>query len=340
MPLTWNAIFLANIVDLDGDEGSLEQEITVTGTAGSAADPIGTAFAQFTVNDADGDDVWDRDNVGQGNETATRTQGGVTDTVNLDSVMVYDATIAYTTGGSATITAVMIQLTNGDIYLVPEYLANADNAALNAAPIRSITLNGQSNIATNLVADRQAGDFAVCFAAETRIAVPGGRAAAGDLRVGDVVATADGPMPVLWIGRRRVRAEGGNAPIGFAPGTVGNARTLRVSPEHRMLVTGWRAELLYGEGTVLVPAKALVDGRSVVREKGGWIDYVHVMTPAHAILDAEGAPAESFFPGREAMARLSPFDRLRIREVLPGGADAYPAVAPMIRRRDAVLLAA
>ncbi|MGR3541792.1 MAG: Hint domain-containing protein [Hasllibacter sp.] len=340
MPLTWNAIYLANILDLDSNESTLGQETTISGTAGSAANPIGTSFTQFTVNDTDGDNIWDRDNTGQGNETATRVENGVTDAVNLDSVMVYNSTITYTTGGTANITAVMIQLTNGDIYLVPEYLANADNDALNAAPIQSITLNSVSNNGTNLVADRQAGNFVPCFEASTRIAVPGGRRAAGDLAIGDLVATARGPQPVLWAGRRRVRATGANAPVRFAPGALGNAAALLVSPNHRRLVTGWRAQLLFGEDEVLVPAKALVDGVRVTIRPSGAIDYVHLLTPRHAILDAEGAAAESFHPGAFALDELPVRQRLEVLAALPCAPADYAPAAPVLRLREAMPLAA
>ncbi|WP_158259335.1 Hint domain-containing protein [Hasllibacter halocynthiae] len=309
-------------------------------TFGSANDPLAGKFAKFTVNDTDGDNRWDRDNNPSTQETATLVEGNDTELVLLDSAMGYDATLTYADGTTANISAVLAQLADGRFYLLPEFQNNSDVAAMEAGPIRSLRLNRSLTNDAQIVADRVATNFVPCFEAETRIAVPGGRARAGNLVAGDLLVTPDGPVPILWVGRSRVPASGGNAPVRFAPGAIGNARVLRVSPEHRMLVTGWRAELLYGEAAVLVPAKSLLGMAGVTREEGGWIDYVHILTKRHSILDAEGAAAESFFPGAEAMARLSPVDRLRILAALPDGIAAYGAAAPIIRSRSALPLAA
>ena len=39
-------------------------------------------------------------------------------------------------------------------------------------------------------------------------------------------------------------------PVEFAPGAIGNARPLRVSPQHRILLNDWRAQVFFGEDEV------------------------------------------------------------------------------------------
>ncbi len=118
----------------------------------------------------------------------------------------------------------------------------------------------------------------VCFAAGTRIATPGGEVPIEHLHPGDLVLTHDhGPQPLVWTGHRRVFARGALSPITFAAGVLGNQRALTVSPQHRMLVTGWRAELMFGEPSVLVRAKDLVDGDRVRRR--AW--RRHQLSPHH-----------------------------------------------------------
>jgi hypothetical protein len=52
-------------------------------------------------------------------------------------------------------------------------------------------------------------------------------------------------------------------------GTFGLHRRLVVSPQHRVLLTHWMAELMFGEDEVLVAAKDLVNDCSVRIVEGG-----------------------------------------------------------------------
>ena len=317
MPLTWNAIFMANVPDLDTDESTLATEFIFGSgaTAGSAADPLANDIVSFTVNDADSDNIWDNNNTGSGNETATLTEPGGSRTVNLDSTQVYNATLTYDDGSTAPITAVIIQLTDGGVYLAPEYQPNADDTALNAAPLRSITLNSLVTNASELVADRQSGDFVPCFVDGTPILTPSGPRPVGSLHPGEMVDTLDhGPQPLRWVGSREARARGAAAPIEIAPapGAGRFAGPLRVSPHHRMLVAGWRAELCFGAEEVLVPAKALVDGDTVRRAPGGRVRYWHLLFDRHEIVWAAGHRAESLYLGDMTRAALDPAARAEI----------------------------
>ena len=161
-------------------------------------------------------------------------------------------------------------------------------------------------------------DDIICFARGTLIETSRGAVAVEDLAEGDQVLTMDnGLQPIRWIGSKSVPATGKLAPIEFAPNALGNDRALRVSPMHRMLVTGWQAELLFGEHEVLIPAKMLVNDHSVRPVEGGDVEYFHIMFDAHEIVYAEGIPTESFHPGRQGFGALAEEARAEILTLFP-----------------------
>ncbi|WP_386682799.1 Hint domain-containing protein [Loktanella sp. R86503] len=139
----------------------------------------------------------------------------------------------------------------------------------------------------------------ICFTPGTLIATPMGARDIATLQVGDLVMTRDhGLQPIRWIQSRTVSAQDRFAPVRIRPGVItGQERDLIVSPQHRMLFQGYRAELLFGESEVLVPAKHLVDNLSVTRDAADQVTYIHMMFDQHEIVYAEGAATESFHPG-------------------------------------------
>ncbi|GAW36125.1 hypothetical protein RA2_03193 [Roseovarius sp. A-2] len=137
-----------------------------------------------------------------------------------------------------------------------------------------------------------------CFVAGSRIAVPGGLTRVEELVPGDLVMTRDhGPRPIRWTGRRSVPGVGAFAPVCITAGALGDHGTLSVSPQHRILLQDWRAQLFFGEDEVLCPAHRLVDGDRILRAPCARVTYVHVMFEAHEIVEAEGVASESFFIG-------------------------------------------
>ena len=158
----------------------------------------------------------------------------------------------------------------------------------------------------------------VCFASGTLIKTPNGQTLIEQLAPGDMVLTMDhGPQPIRWIGSSKRPAVGNMAPILIRKGALGNTRDLRVSPQHRMLLSGWQAEVLFGESEVLATAKSLVNDHSILREEGGEVEYFHMLFDSHEIVYAEGAPSESFHPGAEGWKALDKPTRNEILELFP-----------------------
>ncbi|WP_062215159.1 Hint domain-containing protein, partial [Aureimonas sp. AU20] len=157
-------------------------------------------------------------------------------------------------------------------------------------------LGGSSN-----TSDPLAGNVSpVCFRPGTAIATPTGQAAIETLRPGDLVLTADGEaLPVLWIGRQSLASGEGDPlrvhPIRIRAGALGPrlpARDLYVSPDHALALNG-----------VLVHAGALVDGTAIQRQDDppALLVYYHIELERHALVLAEGVPAESFVDNPEQL---------------------------------------
>jgi hypothetical protein len=162
----------------------------------------------------------------------------------------------------------------------------------------------------------------VCFTPGTRIGTPCGSRRIEHLAPGDMVLTLDnGAQPVVWVGRRRIRADAAQAPVLIAPGVLQNTRSLRLSPQHRVL---WQ----HAGHDVLVPVKALLRCRGVRQLPAGPVTYLHVLLPRHEIVRAEGAAVETLLPGPMALSTLSSNERAAIRPfLLPDAAPARPILA-------------
>ncbi|MEM9438486.1 MAG: Hint domain-containing protein, partial [Pseudomonadota bacterium] len=147
----------------------------------------------------------------------------------------------------------------------------------------------------------------ICFTPGTLIATPFGTRRIETLVKGDLVLTRDnGPQPLRWIGSRAVLGTGDFAPIELSPSAFPEANApLLVSPQHRMLFTGYRAELLFGESEVLVAAKHLLGGAAVRIRPQRKVTYIHIMFDRHEIITANGALTESFFAADQSLSALN-----------------------------------
>ncbi|WP_298257052.1 Hint domain-containing protein [uncultured Litoreibacter sp.] len=172
------------------------------------------------------------------------------------------------------------------------------------------------------------GAQVVCFAAGTRIETENGLVEVQYLQPGDRIMTRDaGLQELTWTGARRVDAIGSLAPIVISKGALGNSRDLIVSPQHRMLIEGWQAELWFGESEVFVKAKDLVNGDTIYSREGGKVNYHHILFDQHQVVFAEGAASESFHPGPQALSALDEGPRDELLTLFP---DLEHVTAPLM----------
>lgn len=161
----------------------------------------------------------------------------------------------------------------------------------------------------------------LCFTPGTRIATPFGPRPICTLRPGDPVLTRDlGPQPLLWRTETEVDGYGDHAPIIVKAGSLGPDHPERetiVSPQHKILVRGWKAQLFAGVSEVLVPAKALVDGRGVRVVPRQRVRYVHLLFEQHHIMNGDGLLSESLHPGQLDKNALSDCARYEILNLFP-----------------------
>lgn len=191
----------------------------------------------------------------------------------------------------------------------------------------------------NVDSDPGADAEFVCFSQEARISVPGGEMPAGELAVGDLVETYDdGARAIEWRGHRNVPGRGASAPVLFAPGAIGNDRPLRLSQQHRVMVTTPRAQLLFGSAEVFVPAKAMVNNRDIKLSPCAVANYVHILLDKHQIIRAEGVLCESLLLGDMALDRISSANGAA---QMPGQNEAQMVAArPVLTYKEARVLMA
>lgn len=192
----------------------------------------------------------------------------------------------------------------------------------------------------------------ICVARGTRVFTTRGPVNVEDLAAGDYVTTLDGaPQQVRWIGSRRVTsvelaADPSLRPVRIAAGALGPGqpdRDLLVSPQHRVYLRDWRAQLMFGDDQVLVPAKGLINDTTIrqdmeIRE----VEYFHILFDTHEIIFTEGLATESFHPGAYTISALSDPAREELFRLFPALKDegSYGAVArPALRPWETRMLA-
>lgn len=302
-----------------------------------------------------GDDLYDSNLLIAGNSVQCALIAG-DDSLTIDGdesetldVLANDTS---STGSTLTITHVNGQAVSaGDEITLP----SGESVTLNADGTLTFTGDGQegSNVLTYTVADED-GNTDVgfinltttpCFVAGTLIETETGPRPVERLAVGCRIVTRDHGLQTLrWIGRTTRPALGPHAPIEFAAGALGAHGRTCVSPQHRVLVTSPRAQLLFGASEVLAAAKSLVNGQSIRVREGGVVTYVHLLFDRHQIVLGDGLASESYHPGAQTLATFDPAAQAEILDLMPDLAVAgfgYGAAARRaLKAFEARLLAA
>ncbi|WP_299725726.1 Hint domain-containing protein [uncultured Tateyamaria sp.] len=249
-----------------------EQTIAGNYDPGASTLPFTAVIVTMQINDADDDGV-------------IRADGG--DQINGSNVTAVWVGDTVTIDGGTPISGVTFYTADGSRYFTPD-----DGTVLVDGTVTAQTF-------VNTSTQFPIGGFGPpCFVAGTRIAVPGGHVRVEDLSIGDYVETRDrGPQRIRWIGTRTVAGRGAFAPVRILSGAIGNHDTLTVSPQHRILIDDWRAQMYFGDNEVLVAAHMLVDGDMVRHVPCARVRYVHFMFEDHQIVTANGLACESFLFG-------------------------------------------
>ncbi len=166
-----------------------------------------------------------------------------------------------------------------------------------------------------------------CFGPRSRILLADGRwRAAARLNGGEQLRLFDGGTARLDLVLRSP-ANSAMRPIRFRADALGPGRPVRgllLSAQHRV----WLPDL-----DALVPARALTAWPRIGPAPASAADpLIHLVTRRHALVVAEGLACETFWPGPQAMAGLSPASRQAVRRLM--GPDPKPA-RPLLSMRDA-----
>lgn len=271
---------------------------------------------------------------------------------NSDMFASVVASISYT-DGTPSFSGIFIvtQAQDGSVFVVPQeaQFITADqvlsNNALNTAPIKSFQV-----LSVGQLADQDGKTVSnapvdiLCFTKGTMILTSTGEKTVEQLEAGDLIATKDyGMRELRWVGSTTVSATGDFAPVMIQKGAMGNAQSLRVSPKHRMLVQGWKTELLFGEREVLATAKHLVNNDTIYISESDEVTYYHLLLDAHQIIFANGSPSESFHPDKIGLEALSWENREEFFSLFPElheDLDSYgPIARTNLKRYEAAILA-
>jgi hypothetical protein len=187
----------------------------------------------------------------------------------------------------------------------------------------------------------------ICFTPGAHITTPTGARLVEDLSVGDLVVTADhGVQPIRWVGARemtgaRLYTLPQERPVRIAAGALWSgcpAQDIVVSQQHRVLLKGALVKLTWGVSEVLVPARALIGLPGITRDDSlQTTQYIHLLTPQHSIITANGMLTETFHPAMDTLRGLSERDQASLLAALPDlNVNAYgPTARRCLRVQEA-----
>jgi len=159
----------------------------------------------------------------------------------------------------------------------------------------------------------------LCFAAGTGLRAKGGFRRVETLNVGDLVWTERGKFePIAWAGERLTVATGPKAPVNLQGRGFGAGRSLILSPQHRVLLSGNALEQVTGKSEALVKACDLAKHALAQRDCGGLVSYHHILLERHALVQTHsGHWAETLYPDIKALSTLDDDAFDEITELFP-----------------------
>lgn len=306
---------------------------------GLSVDPAG--YVEFDMIDANNDGVISDNDSFDGTYTAI---GEYVSGPNLSlvpqEIALYTGSTVVLKGVSYTVDMEVTLFTNGTFGV---RIMDYDLPAGHHKDVTSITLGTWDGVEYGGIVLSAVDQMFICFVQGTGIETPNGRVAVETLSAGDTVVTADcGPATLRWTAQATTCGMGKNAPILFRAHSLGNVRDVYVSPHHRVLVKGAEIEVLFGVPEVLVAARDLVNGSTILRAPRRVVTYVHFACDKHEIVNADGMLTETLLPGTQAMAMMSASDAARLVATFPAlrrGWTAYgPAARMCLKSTEAKLL--
>ncbi len=325
-------INLSNINLASGDSATVTVSGTISSTAssGNASHSItstpGAAFSFQTPSSGIVEMAIGSPNPQLTGTTATASTTGTTAVQPFSAAQVADAHASPTltatitlTNSSGTVTDAngklsgtgLTETSTAGVYTLTASTVSAFNADLEAAVFTPTTATKSVNTTLSLsVSDGVSGTTpatattvltATCFLAGTHILAEGGEVAVEALfdrhaaGIRDRVAVLEAGeivfRPITWAGGRHLDAatvaSTEQHPVRIIAGAFGDNlphRDLLVTAEHCIFVKG-----------CLVPARMLVNGRSIVEDRGiGSYSYYHIELERHGVLISEGLTTESY----------------------------------------------
>ncbi|MEL7187340.1 MAG: Hint domain-containing protein [Pseudomonadota bacterium] len=320
-----NWISIGVRADLDPTEGNFESEnsATLLGTIDNSMMSIVSAVA----NDGNGDGIIWEDDLGGGE---TVTVDGTTS--GFDSVQAYNATVNLGDGSSFTTTLGVVQLSNGEAYIVPTNKTYLDNLNIQSIDLTSVLVDDFDGMFSTSAARSVDNSTFVCFADGTLIDTPDGPRAVEVLKPGDQVMTVDhGPQIVRWVRSSEHHLEDIESdakPVLVKAGALGQLlprQDLIVSPQHRILIGGAGQLNTVFSSEAFAPAKSLTGLPGIRHMKGkSRINWVHFAFDRHEVVTANGCLTESLLLGPMVVNGLNAIERRAVIDLF-GPATALDA---------------
>lgn len=303
------------------------------------ADPF--VNIDVTVTNSYTVDIIDNDGSIESTDSDGSPQLDVSGVPNLSGSTSFEVFESYTgTVGGAAVTFTLIQF-SGSIYMF------VTSGSVEVGQ----TIEGTNNGAPD-APDRPYNDLPdfVCFSSEAPIETSTGPRRADALSVGDHVVTADGQLrKIKWIGRCHLSHGDLQKKPHLRPVVIKRnafetgvpSQDVRVSPQHRIALTSFAAELYFGTRDVLVPARFLVNGQDVhIDEDVSNVVYIHILFDKHELVNVSGLWSESLFLGETTVGALPEETQSEIFELFPDfegcctafGSTALPVLKPFEAR--------